>query len=132
MTKSKIDLSAAPNAAFQIESESGPSEPIKKAPEKKGTSPNLADAYTEKPRLNPEMIGKTLLDRMPNPTGWRILILPYQGKGQDRRRYFLTHRYSREKSSINPSWIRLKGRFLWLTKIKTSSQQVHGAKKSNG
>ena len=32
MTKSKIDLSAAPNAAFQIESESGPSEPIKKAP----------------------------------------------------------------------------------------------------
>ena len=89
MTKSKIDLSAAPNAAFQIESESGPSEPIKPAPEKKGTTPNLADAYTEKPRLNPEMIGKTLLDRMPSPTGWRILILPYQGKGKTAGGIFL-------------------------------------------
>ena len=41
---------------------------------------NLAAAYADKPRLNPESIGKTLLDRMPNPTGWRILILPYRGK----------------------------------------------------
>jgi co-chaperonin GroES (HSP10) len=41
---------------------------------------NLAAAYAEKPRLNPDSIGKTLLDRMPNPTGWRILILPYRGK----------------------------------------------------
>ena len=40
---------------------------------------NLADAYVENPRLNPDKIGKNLLDRMPNPTGWRILILPYQG-----------------------------------------------------
>ena len=27
---------------------------------------SLADAYVEKPRLNPDSIGKTLLDRMPN------------------------------------------------------------------
>ena len=40
---------------------------------------NRADAYVENPRLNPDKIGKNLLDRMPNPTGWRILILPYQG-----------------------------------------------------
>tara|TARA_R100000935_G_scaffold46521_1_gene69955 strand:+ start:1792 stop:2310 length:519 start_codon:yes stop_codon:yes gene_type:complete len=81
MTKSKIDLSAAPNATFQIESESGPSEEIKKQEEApKDEKPTLADAYSEKPRLNPELIGETLLDRMPNPTGWRLLILPYQGR----------------------------------------------------
>ena len=40
---------------------------------------NLADAYVENPRLDPDKIGESLLDRMPNPTGWRILILPYQG-----------------------------------------------------
>jgi|TARA_R100001463_G_scaffold98683_2_gene153153 co-chaperonin GroES (HSP10) len=43
---------------------------------------NLAEAYQEKPSLNPEAIGKTLLDRLPSPTGWRILILPYKGQGK--------------------------------------------------
>ena len=59
-----------------------------KADEEK-TADNLADAYVDKPRLNPEAIGKTLLDRMPNPTGWRILILPYQGKDKTTGGIFL-------------------------------------------
>lgn len=44
----------------------------------------LDEAYQEPEKrvLNPESIGKSLLDRMPTPTGWRILILPYQGKGK--------------------------------------------------
>ena len=101
MTKStKIDLSAAPNAAFNIQAESGPSEPIKPTPEKKDETPNLADAYTEKPRLNPEMIGKTPLDRMPNPTGWRILILPYQGKAKTAGGIFLPSEVQ-EKSQVS-------------------------------
>lgn len=32
--------------------------------------------------LNPDAIGKSLLERLPTPTGWRILILPYRGKGK--------------------------------------------------
>lgn len=32
--------------------------------------------------LNPELVDKPLLERMPNPTGWRLLILPYRGKGR--------------------------------------------------
>jgi len=32
--------------------------------------------------LNPDAIGKPLLERLPTPTGWRILILPYRGKGK--------------------------------------------------
>jgi co-chaperonin GroES (HSP10) len=30
--------------------------------------------------LDPEAVDKNLLDRMPQPTGWRMLILPYRGK----------------------------------------------------
>ena len=32
--------------------------------------------------LDPSKVDKSLLDRMPNPTGWRMLILPYRGKAQ--------------------------------------------------
>jgi co-chaperonin GroES (HSP10) len=45
-------------------------------------------------------IGKTLLDRMPNPTGWRILILPYQGKGKSAGGIFLPTE-TQEKSQIS-------------------------------
>ena len=31
--------------------------------------------------LDPTLIDKSVLERMPQPTGWRILILPYAGKG---------------------------------------------------
>ena len=32
--------------------------------------------------LDPSLIDTPLLDRMPAPTGWRLLILPYRGKGK--------------------------------------------------
>lgn len=43
---------------------------------------NLSDAYEAPEVLNPENIGGSLLERMPTPTGWRILVLPYRGKGK--------------------------------------------------
>jgi co-chaperonin GroES (HSP10) len=30
--------------------------------------------------LDPDAMEKSLLERMPQPTGWRMLILPYRGK----------------------------------------------------
>lgn len=44
----------------------------------------LEEAYKEERAkfLDPEAIGGSLLDRLPTPTGWRILILPYRGKGK--------------------------------------------------
>lgn len=30
--------------------------------------------------LDPTRVDRSLLDRMPTPTGWRMLILPYRGK----------------------------------------------------
>jgi len=32
--------------------------------------------------FDPSKLDKSLLDRMPTPTGWRMLILPYRGKGK--------------------------------------------------
>tara|TARA_Y100000114_G_scaffold25595_1_gene21250 strand:+ start:1457 stop:1894 length:438 start_codon:yes stop_codon:yes gene_type:complete len=32
--------------------------------------------------LDPTLIDKSLLERMPSPTGWRILVLPYRGKAK--------------------------------------------------
>ena len=45
---------------------------------------NLAEAYKEPTDkvLDPEAIGASLLEKLPTPTGWRILVLPYRGKGK--------------------------------------------------
>ncbi len=44
----------------------------------------IAEAYKEPTDkvLDPEAIGESLLERMPAPTGWRILVLPYRGKAK--------------------------------------------------
>ena len=45
---------------------------------------NISQAYKEKSErvLDPDSIGDSLLGRMPSPTGWRLLMLPYRGKGK--------------------------------------------------
>jgi co-chaperonin GroES (HSP10) len=43
----------------------------------------ISELYKEpkaKKVLNPESVEDSLLDRMPDPTGWRMLILPYRGR----------------------------------------------------
>jgi len=32
--------------------------------------------------LDPTLLKKPLLDRLPQPTGWRLLVMPYKGKTQ--------------------------------------------------
>jgi co-chaperonin GroES (HSP10) len=45
--------------------------------------PSVTDAYVseEERVLDPTMLDKSLLERMPEPSGWRLLVLPYKGKG---------------------------------------------------
>ena len=88
----KIDLEAAKKGIEEITSKTTEAPGAKK--------PNLADAYVEKPRLNPDAIGASLLERMPEPTGWRILILPYQGKSKTAGGIFLPSEVQ-EKSQIS-------------------------------
>ena len=33
--------------------------------------------------LDPSLIDKPLLDRLPQPTGWRVLVMPYQGQSKN-------------------------------------------------
>ena len=46
-------------------------------------SASVQDAYVEPTELvlNPSLLDSSLLERMPKPTGWRILVLSYKGKG---------------------------------------------------
>tara|TARA_R100001510_G_scaffold45446_1_gene42129 strand:- start:286 stop:714 length:429 start_codon:yes stop_codon:yes gene_type:complete len=32
--------------------------------------------------LDPTLLDKSLIERMPQPTGWRLLVLPYKGKAK--------------------------------------------------
>ena len=48
--------------------------------------------------LDPGKIGEDLLDRMPSPTGWRLLILPYRGKGQTEGGIYLPDKIVEENS----------------------------------
>ena len=46
------------------------------------TAQEAVAGLKEEKVLDPEKIGETLLETMPDPTGWRLLILPYRGKGK--------------------------------------------------
>ena len=41
-------------------------------------------AYVEADQrvLDPSLIDKSLKERLPQPTGWRLLVMPYQGKAK--------------------------------------------------
>jgi co-chaperonin GroES (HSP10) len=41
--------------------------------------PSLNDAYDKEGSLIVEKIEQKVMDRIPTPTGWRIVILPYRG-----------------------------------------------------
>ena len=55
---------------------------VAKEEQEKQTS--LSDAYVNKEEkvLNPELIDRKLTERLPQPTGWRILVMPYQGRAK--------------------------------------------------
>ena len=71
---------------------------------------SLDKAYT-KPQekvLDPTKIDQSSLERLPVPSGWRILILPYRGKGKT------------------------EGGVLLLIRIRRSSPKARGARKKIG
>jgi|TARA_R110001592_G_scaffold61736_6_gene188662 chaperonin GroES len=61
---------------------------------------SLEDAYKEKTNkvLDPEELGQSLLEKMPTPTGWRLLILPYKGKGKTESGIYLPDQIVEEQS----------------------------------
>jgi len=54
---------------------------VKQEETKEEVSQELPYVSQEARVLDPTLLDKSILERMPQPTGWRILILPYNGKG---------------------------------------------------
>jgi len=53
----------------------------------------ISEAYVdpEERVLDPALLEKSALERMPQPTGWRILVLPYGGKQKTKGGILLTN-----------------------------------------
>ena len=49
-------------------------------PEGVSVEPSLDKSYVDPSErvLDPSLVDKPLLDRLPQPTGWRVLVMPYQ------------------------------------------------------
>ena len=61
----------------------------------------IVDAYvdTDDRVLDPTLLDKSVLERMPQPTGWRMLVLPYGGKNTTKGGILLTSE-TRERESL--------------------------------
>ncbi len=53
-------------------------------PQEKAVNKKLVEAYIDPGDrvLDPEKLDASILERMPQPTGWRMLVLPYAGKAK--------------------------------------------------
>ena len=47
-------------------------------------TPELTDAYSSDGKLRTESLSESVIDRIPRPTGWRIIILPYRGANKSK------------------------------------------------
>ena len=54
----------------------------KAAAEPEGATVTGAYVKPEDRVLDPALLEKPILDRLPQPTGWRILVMPYKGKAK--------------------------------------------------
>ena len=57
---------------------------VNKEKEEGKPSDSLNSAYVDANErvLDPSLLDKPLLERLPQPTGWRVLVMPYQGKAK--------------------------------------------------
>ena len=57
---------------------------MNKEKEEVKSSDSLNSAYVDANErvLDPSLLDKPLLERLPQPTGWRVLVMPYQGKAK--------------------------------------------------
>lgn len=69
------------------------------AKDKEELGPTLDDAYTHDGNLVVENIDESVVDRIPQPTGWRIILLPYKGAEKTKGGIILADQ-TREKQQI--------------------------------
>ena len=61
-----------------------PEHVAQKMNKEKSDNDSLNSAYVDANErvLDPSLLDKPLLERLPQPTGWRVLVMPYQGKAK--------------------------------------------------
>jgi co-chaperonin GroES (HSP10) len=69
------------------------------AQEEKEKVPSLDDAYSEDGSLSVENLQESVVDRIPQPTGWRVIILPYRGAEKTKGGIVLSDQ-TREKQQL--------------------------------
>jgi chaperonin GroES len=69
------------------------------AKDKEETGPVLDDAYNEDGSLAVDSLQETVRNRIPKPTGWRIVLLPYKGAEKSKGGIVLADQ-TREKQQI--------------------------------
>jgi co-chaperonin GroES (HSP10) len=60
------------------------------AQEKSNAKPSLNDAYNDDGKVPDEGLSQSVLDLIPQPTGWRLALLPYRGAGTSKGGIVLT------------------------------------------
>jgi chaperonin GroES len=55
---------------------------IARSKEKESVTAEKAYVEPNKRVLDPSLLDKSLKERLPQPTGWRLLVMPYQGKAK--------------------------------------------------
>ena len=62
---------------------------------------SLESAYVKSDErvLDPSLLEKPLLERLPQPTGWRVLVMPYQGKVKTKSGLYIPDEV-RERESV--------------------------------
>jgi hypothetical protein len=90
----------------------------------------LTDAYKEG-SLDVEKIPESVLDRIPKPTGWRIVILPYRGSAKSKGGILLADQ-TIEKITVATTcgYVLSVGR--WPTPTRPSSRPARGASPATG
>lgn len=67
----------------------------------KADASSLESAYVDANErvLDPSLLDKPLLERLPQPTGWRVLVMPYQGKAKTASGLYIPEEV-RERESV--------------------------------
>ena len=92
-------------------------------------SKSIDHAYTEgdSRTLDPTLLDMSAIDRMPDPTGWRMLVLPYAGQAKTKSGILLT-KETLDRESL-AMWLK-KGRFAITTKKNLAKRT--GVKRKHG
>ena len=90
-------------------------------------------AYVEESKrvLDPTLLESSLLDRMPQPSGYRILVLPYKGKGVSEGGILLTQQHVERESlaSVCAYVVKIE---LFAIRMNLNLVAHLGVKKNNG